>query len=62
MSFKADLFRRGSFSVGNGFQTSKDGNFIHGHGYPWISDPNGQGLDMFLFSWAVPKPDPIARG
>ena len=19
----------------------KDGNFIHGHGYPWISDPNG---------------------
>ncbi len=29
----------------------RDGNFIHGSGYPWIPDPVGQGYGEHFRSW-----------
>jgi hypothetical protein len=40
----------------------RDGNFTHGYGYPWVSDPMGTGMGTKFYPWVIPVPDPRFGG
>jgi hypothetical protein len=53
--------KKGIISAGK-LAPSRDGNFIHGYGYPWVPYPHGQGMGTLLCPWVVPIPYPLSHG